>query len=746
MQKNIYKIDPKTIKMEEKSILLRLLTLVLLVIGIFSSAQSAEISPVITLLILASCLLGSYISFNNLDKSTFWVKAFLLVGMLIVLSNCFYEIIVLQVHYISDMRKPILKLFLFLIALHTFDSPKRKSLMLSALSSLILISFAASLSRDNFFALFIIAFVVIFIITLYYNDLLSRGYVPFKARNISIFRELNFKPLIITGVIAVFITLVIFTLLPRFEIRYMPELNLSFKFELPENIKKSIRNSAYSNPERLKSLTINPEAYYGFAPELFLNFRGTLSNDLALKIRSIRPQYWRGMAFDVYTGETWALSEPDTVTDLSPSPPPVFYLPLDDPSIAPYNELTQVVHIEKNQTNLILSAFRPVKIYFPIDLIMKDPYGGYRSPVEMVRGITYTVVSWVPVFNKNVMLKHNDLIRSPKDRKILLKYSKYLQLPPTITQRTTDLAKKLTLKARNNYEKALMIQNYLKSSYKYDLNIGKFPKGVDTTDYFLFEMDRGYCEHFATSMAVMLRALGIPTRLVTGYAPGEYNPFTGYFEVKVSDAHAWVEVFILDYGWVPFDPTSENVDIQTLGSKINSPMNDFANYLSERIPVDKINSALNFVFTNVYSFVANIVVCFSKISVLNKIFKLEYVQFYVYILFALVAIIAVFVSLKFSGSRKLTEDEQVYNKYGLLCSKIGKYGYIKNPMQTPLEYLGQIQASINSDSSDESLNKLKNNFASVENATKLYMEIHYGKDSTKVLAFDKQVNDLIKIL
>jgi hypothetical protein len=78
---------------------------------------------------------------------------------------------------------------------------------------------------------------------------------------------------------------------------------------------------------------------------------------------------------------------------------------------------------------------------------------------------------------------------------------------------------------------------------------------MDVVEYFLFEQRRGYCEQFSSSLAVMARSLGIPARVATGYAPGEYNPFTGLYEVRASDAHAWVEVYFPGYGWSTFDPT-----------------------------------------------------------------------------------------------------------------------------------------------------------------------------------------------
>jgi len=74
-------------------------------------------------------------------------------------------------------------------------------------------------------------------------------------------------------------------------------------------------------------------------------------------------------------------------------------------------------------------------------------------------------------------------------------------------------------------------------------------------DEFLFVRREGFCEHIASAMAVLLRTVGVPTRLVTGFGPGERNPFTGYFDVRESDAHAWLEVLYPRYGWVPYDPT-----------------------------------------------------------------------------------------------------------------------------------------------------------------------------------------------
>src|SRR5204862_7560665 len=87
------------------------------------------------------------------------------------------------------------------------------------------------------------------------------------------------------------------------------------------------------------------------------------------------------------------------------------------------------------------------------------------------------------------------------------------------------------------------------------LQLGHVPPGEDPVDWFLFDAGIGYCEQFATAETLMLRALGIPARLVTGYATGDYDPVLNQAVVRERDAHAWVEAYFPGHGWVPFDPT-----------------------------------------------------------------------------------------------------------------------------------------------------------------------------------------------
>ena len=129
----------------------------------------------------------------------------------------------------------------------------------------------------------------------------------------------------------------------------------------------------------------------------------------------------------------------------------------------------------------------------------------------------------------------------------------YLQLPP-LDPRIRALAEKTTSSSANEYDKVLSLERYLVSHYSYTLDLTGPPTN-DPLAEFLFERRSGNCEYFASAMTVMLRGIGIPARYVTGFLAGEYNEVGGDYIVRESDAHAWVEVFFPDYGWITVDPT-----------------------------------------------------------------------------------------------------------------------------------------------------------------------------------------------
>lgn len=131
--------------------------------------------------------------------------------------------------------------------------------------------------------------------------------------------------------------------------------------------------------------------------------------------------------------------------------------------------------------------------------------------------------------------------------------NRYLQLPP-LDNRIPKLAEDITSANNSNYDKAVALERYLSTHFGYTLDL---PRSLppDPLANFLFERKKGHCEYFASSMAVMLRSLRIPSRIVTGFRGGEFNDLTGQYVVRASDAHSWVEAYFPGSGWVSFDPT-----------------------------------------------------------------------------------------------------------------------------------------------------------------------------------------------
>ena len=132
--------------------------------------------------------------------------------------------------------------------------------------------------------------------------------------------------------------------------------------------------------------------------------------------------------------------------------------------------------------------------------------------------------------------------------------SAYLNLPTALDPRIQKLAAQITSSSSNSYDKAAAVERYLNTRYGYTLQLLRTPV-ADPLANFLFERKQGHCEYFASAMAVMLRTLKIPVRVVNGFRSDEFNDVTGTYIIRAKNAHSWVEAYFPDYGWVTFDPT-----------------------------------------------------------------------------------------------------------------------------------------------------------------------------------------------
>ena len=132
---------------------------------------------------------------------------------------------------------------------------------------------------------------------------------------------------------------------------------------------------------------------------------------------------------------------------------------------------------------------------------------------------------------------------------------RYTQLPAEMPPRVEALARDITAGADNPYDKAKAVETWLKTNISYNLAIDPPPFGSDGVDHFLFESKEGYSEYFGSAMTVLMRSLGIPARMTTGYTTGNLVDGSNLYLVSDRHSHGWSEVYFPGYGWIPFEPT-----------------------------------------------------------------------------------------------------------------------------------------------------------------------------------------------
>jgi protein-glutamine gamma-glutamyltransferase len=203
--------------------------------------------------------------------------------------------------------------------------------------------------------------------------------------------------------------------------------------------------------------------------------------------------------------------------------------------------------MEPLATNTIFGPHRIRSIEGPMQSLEFDSDESVYLRFPSGSRTRYEVLSEIPDRRK--------LTAPPPDYQISDQIARrYLQLPQDIDPRITRLAADITGKGRSALEKASLVEQYLKRNYKYTLNLAWTP-GPQPLTTFVFDSKSGHCEYFASAMAILLRAAGIPTRLVNGFLMGEYNSVGRDYIIRESDAHSWVEVYVPGGDWIEFDPT-----------------------------------------------------------------------------------------------------------------------------------------------------------------------------------------------
>ncbi len=276
-----------------------------------------------------------------------------------------------------------------------------------------------------------------------------------------------------------------------------------------------------------------------------------------LSIEGPPADLWRGEAFGVYTGTAWTKGEAE---------PSAAWIADDVISLAglvPMDPDARVVtHTVRAEADMPLICYSPgqvrrVRLGHGIPRhsgigFRVDKYGCLMLPgATFRRGASYEVTS--------VPLEMGPGPRAGRSPRVGLGDAEetYLRIPLG-SRRVADLARRVAGEKDTDLDKLAALAAFVQENCVYTLDAPAVPAGEDAADHFLFRQKRGYCDLFATSLAVMARAVGIPTRLVVGYAGGSYDEESGRYIIRESDAHAWVEAYLRPWGWVNVDATPAN--------------------------------------------------------------------------------------------------------------------------------------------------------------------------------------------
>ncbi|MCA0353091.1 MAG: DUF3488 and transglutaminase-like domain-containing protein [Chloroflexi bacterium] len=294
------------------------------------------------------------------------------------------------------------------------------------------------------------------------------------------------------------------------------------------------------------------------------------TNEVVLEVKAPSAEYWRSNAWDLYTGKGWQNTTgelawqvrrtPTRREALTPINPEDTLTQLDTTGRVPFTQTIKLMQTRGDQQ--LPAATSPLTWSVPVlvqhSFIVSDTENTlpnfadsaiYFNQGPANEGFEYSVVSLISNVDKQ------SLRGAATDYPAWLQ--RYVQLPDSQSMRNiAGLSRQLTTAAgaETVYDKAVAIERYLRE-FPYDDQIPAPPADADPIENFLFNLRRGYCDYFAGSMVLMLRAQGIPARWVQGYATGDYDADRQVYVVRDTIAHSWPEVYFMGYGWIRFEPT-----------------------------------------------------------------------------------------------------------------------------------------------------------------------------------------------
>jgi len=651
---------------------------------------------------------------------------------------------------LNDTRLVLAELLIQVQVLHSFDLPRRKDLGYSMVIGLILLGVAGTLSQTLAFAPLLLIFLAIALPTLILDYQSRIGLSPKrktsrkKAKRSS---PLSLRRLSIFLLVVIALGLGIFALMPRFPGYQLQTFPVSAPMDLDERSfegnNRGVNNPGYqgegdgsggegTSPSQGAG-EMDETFYYGFGNQINQNLRGALKPKVVLRVRSQAPGFWRVQAYDQYTGQGWELSREDQVVEVTrPTWSYRFQLYPTSFNLGRTKTVIQSYTAVSELPNIIPALSYPKRLYFPTREVAIDTEGSLRSPLALLEGLTYTVISEVPVRDRTRLQQAPETY--PDN---IQKY--YLDVPPDIADKIREKTEQLLATSpqplTSSYEKALYLAQAVKQRYRIPDNPFELPYLQDDEDLveaFLFKHEGGYPDHFSTALTIMLRSIGIPARLVVGFGTGQFNPFTGLYVVKNTDAYAMTEVYFPNYGWFAFDPIPghEIVPQSVEDTETFSVLRQFWQWVAGWLPTP-VSNFIGELWNLIIGSLLRLIVR------LWAIFSSGWMGLFGGLIFAIALGFVGWLSwVQWQTWRyrrwlgKLPPMERLYQQ---MLKVLKARGYIKHPAQTPLEYARVMRQQQSSESATV-----------IDDISQAYVRWRYGKQTPNIDELRQRLREWIK--
>ncbi|MBN1693661.1 MAG: DUF4129 domain-containing protein [Dehalococcoidales bacterium] len=401
-------------------------------------------------------------------------------------------------------------------------------------------------------------------------------------------------------------------------------------------------------------------------------------DEIEYVVYSERPSYWRVSVYSTYTTEGWTSSDAERILLEANTP----WGESEDGVTMQYAVTTEIFTEVLLNNGGFISADIPTRV--------STGEGGDIETVNAARilnpGEGYTVTA-------RVVTAASDELSAAGDNYSEAVKAVYLQLPADLPPEIRLLSENITRNAATPYEKITAIVEYL-ADFPYKLEIEAPPEDADSVAYFLFDRQDGFCLHFASAVAVMLRSIDVPSRLVIGYLPGEPGDVAGQYILRDRYYHAWPQVYFPGYGWVDIEATPGNaesqvsIDTPLVSSHTIEQSQNWSTYWPWAAPPD----AQSIANLNMGSLTDDVTA--GGADSLSFGAKLGQALLFVFgaalVIALLIGIVLLVRSLSFRWLWRVDRKKLLSDSYVNMCRLAAMVGLVPEPQQTPLEFAGSL--------------------------------------------------------